>query len=74
MPVMSPALAAGTGERAEGTAPYRRHRPEHTLLYQIVEQHYPAFVAHRAEQGRPLPQYVQREFEDYLRCGRLEHG
>jgi len=27
-----------------------------------------------AEQGRELPRYVQREFEDYLRCGRLEHG
>lgn len=25
-------------------------------------------------QGRALPAYVQREFEDYLRCGRLEHG
>jgi ribosomal protein S27E len=25
-------------------------------------------------QERPLPDYVQREFEDYLRCGRLEHG
>jgi hypothetical protein len=27
-----------------------------------------------AEQERPLPDYVQREFEDYLRCGCLEHG
>jgi len=27
-----------------------------------------------AAQGRPLPEYVQREFEDYLKCGRLEHG
>jgi nitroreductase len=25
-------------------------------------------------QGAPLPEYVQREFEEYLRCGRLEHG
>jgi len=25
-------------------------------------------------QGRSLPDYVQREFEDYLKCGRLEHG
>jgi hypothetical protein len=55
-----------------GAAPYQRHRPEHTLLYRIVEQHYPAFVTHMAEQERPLPEYVQREFEDYLRCGRLE--
>ena len=27
-----------------------------------------------AAQGRPLPDYIQREFEDYLKCGRLEHG
>lgn len=27
-----------------------------------------------AAQGRPLPDYVQREFEDYLKYGRLEHG
>ncbi|MBO6659069.1 MAG: transposase zinc-binding domain-containing protein, partial [Pseudomonadales bacterium] len=27
-----------------------------------------------AEQGRHLPGYVVREFEDYLKCGRLEHG
>ena len=27
-----------------------------------------------AEQGRHLPDYVVREFEDYLKCGRLEHG
>ena len=26
------------------------------------------------EQGRSLPGYVVREFEDYLKCGRLEHG
>lgn len=27
-----------------------------------------------SEQGRYLPDYVSREFEDYLKCGRLEHG
>ena len=26
------------------------------------------------EQGRELPAYVRREFEYYLKCGRLEHG
>jgi len=30
--------------------------------------------AHLAAQGRILPAYFQREFEDYLGCGRLEHG
>ena len=41
---------------------YARHRPEQTLLYQLVEQHCPAFLAARAAQGRPLPRYVQEEF------------
>ena len=71
---MSPTLAEASAERDGCATPYQRHRPERTLLYQIVEQHYPAFVAHMAEQERPLPDYVQQEFEDYLRCGRLEHG
>ena len=53
---------------------YERHRPERTLLYQLVEEHYPAFNAHLAAQGRALPGYVEREFEGYLKCGRLEHG
>src|SRR5690606_6168677 len=53
---------------------YAQHHPEETLLYQIVAEHYPAFVAARDAAGRPLPRYVQDEFEAYLRCGRFEHG
>jgi hypothetical protein len=53
---------------------YARHQPEATLLYQLVEQHYPAFRELRAEVGRPLPGYVLEEFEAYLKCGRLEDG
>ena len=62
--------SAGTARAGE----YARHRPEQTLLYQLVEQYYPAFVEHLAARGRTLPAHVQREFEDYLKCGRLEHG
>ena len=25
-------------------------------------------------QGRPLPKYVRKEFDEYLKCGRLEYG
>ena len=53
---------------------YERHCPEQTLLYQLVDEHYPAFVAELAAQGREVPAYVAREFEEYLKCGRLEHG
>jgi hypothetical protein len=71
---MSPTPAGATAERAGGAAPDQRHRPEYRLLYQIVQHYYPAFAALMAEQERPLPDYVQREFEDDLRCGCLEHG
>jgi len=53
---------------------YVRHRPEETLLYQLVEQHHPAFCAARETAGCSLPKHVQQEFEAYLKCGRLEHG
>ena len=49
---------------------YQRHRPERTLLYRVVETHYPGFADLPASQGRTLPRYVQREFEDYLKSGR----
>jgi ribosomal protein S27E len=68
-------------ERARPRAPafidppgYARHRPEATLLYQLVERHYPELVAAREAAGRALPKYVQEEFAAYLTCGRLEHG
>ena len=66
--------AARTATRDEDASRYQRHRPEQTLLYRIVEEYYPAFAAHLAMQGRELPDYVHREFEDYLKCGSLEHG
>ena len=53
---------------------YERHRPERTLLYQLVQEYYPALKAHRAAWGTALPAYVEREIDDYLRCGRIEHG
>ena len=53
---------------------YRRHKPEETVLYPIIEQHLPRFLSHIAEQHTQLPRFVTREFDDYLTCGRLQHG
>jgi len=53
---------------------YARHQPEQTLLYQVVEEYYSKFINYLAESDKTLPQYVQDEFEAYLKCGRLEHG
>ena len=55
-------------------SPYVRHKPEQSLLYQVVEYHLPEFTEHLNHRDRPLPRFVVRESRDYLRCGRLEHG
>jgi len=71
---MLPLPAGGEASPDGGAFRYARHRPERTLLYQIVEEYYPAFVSHLAAQATTLPGYAQQEFEDYLKCSRLEHG
>ena len=45
-----------TARTAEGDAGpgYERHGPEQTLLYQIIEQHYPDFLSAMEAQDRPL--------------------
>jgi ribosomal protein S27E len=58
----------------EGARRYERHRPEKTLLYQIIDEYYPQFLFLMEQQGRSIPRYVQQEFDDYLKCGRLEYG
>jgi len=71
----SPARCYGRDASSSVGAPvYVRHRPERTLLYQLVQEYYPAFKVHLAAQGRALPGYVEQAFEDYLKCGRLEEG
>jgi hypothetical protein len=71
MSKLSAGREASSGAAALG---YERHRPERTLFYQIVEEYYPAFKARLAAQGTELPGYVEREFDEYLKCGRLEQG
>ncbi|WPL14899.1 Putative transposase [Thiorhodovibrio litoralis] len=56
---------------------YRRRCPEHTALYQIVQQHLESFLALAREEdwGAPrVPTYVEREFRRYLECGILAFG
>jgi hypothetical protein len=58
---------------AHPASAYERHRPEETVLYQLVEEHWPRF-RERAGAVGSLPKFVVREFEEYMRCGRLEYG
>ena len=56
------------------TRRYARHEPEKTPLYTIVANHLEQLNNHLTRHETSLPVFVQREFADYLRCGRLEHG
>jgi hypothetical protein len=52
----------GQAHLAQGRSPYARRRPEETLLYQVIDDNYPDFVARFEAQGRTLPRFVRREF------------
>jgi hypothetical protein len=70
----STANALGIASSGLAASRYQHRRPEQTLLHRIVEQHYPAFTEQLAVRDPALPGYAQREFEDYLKCGRFEYG
>jgi len=53
---------------------YRRHEPESTALYPVIEQHLGTFTDELTRNQAALPAFVLDEFRSYLRCGRLEHG
>ena len=54
---------------------YKRHEPEKTLLYKIVQENWLTFQRQvETEKGKPLPDFVVKEFEEYLRCGRCGEG
>jgi hypothetical protein len=69
------APAAGAAATAQAAAPrYARHVPARTLLYALVQAHYPDFIARLEAEDRSLPAYVRDELDAYLRCGVLDHG
>jgi hypothetical protein len=53
---------------------YRRHCPEQTALYSVIEANLTPFLEHLQERDATLPRFVTAEFKEYLRCGRLEYG
>jgi hypothetical protein len=55
---------------------YRPQDAEHTVLHQVVAEHLETFLASVAEagDGAGLPQFVEREFREFLTCGVFEHG
>ncbi|WP_259295275.1 hypothetical protein [Klebsiella pneumoniae] len=50
---------------AHAAARYARHLPERTLLYALVQAHYPDFIARLEAEDRPKPdrgQFGERKF------------
>ncbi|MEK7838534.1 MAG: transposase, partial [candidate division NC10 bacterium] len=55
---------------------YRPRDAEHTVLHQVVAEHLEAFLGAvaAAGDGAGLPQFVEREFREFLLCGVFEAG
>ena len=68
----TPLLQVLPDETARGDS-YARHRPEETVFYQTIAEHWPGFRERMEEQGG-LPRFVVREFEQYLDCGIIERA
>jgi hypothetical protein len=55
------------------SATYARRDPRQTALFGVIEQHLPAFLEQAREHGG-VPGFVEDAFQDFLRCGIMEHG
>ncbi len=55
---------------------YRPRDAEHTVLHQVIAEHLEVFLlaVAAAGAGAGLPQFVEREFREFLTCGVFEHG
>jgi hypothetical protein len=61
---------------ALGHAAYRPRSAEASLLHLVIRQHLDDFLraaAARAD-GARLPEFIAREFREFLACGVLAHG
>jgi hypothetical protein len=72
------ALAISPGARAAPSeSAYARRRPEDTVLYRLLAEHWRLFLATTEAEdgsGRGLPRFVVNEVESFLKCGILAHG
>ncbi len=55
--------------RDRDTGRYQSHRPEQTLLYQIVDEYYPAFAALMAEQERNCRAMCNGNLKNFSNAG-----
>jgi hypothetical protein len=53
---------------------YRRRDPKGSSLYQAIEAGLPSLLQELQAHDKTLPFHVAREFEEFQKCGVLEHG
>jgi len=53
---------------------YRRRTPEQEVLYDVLRAHLATFLAQTESECGGLPEYVEKELSEYLRCGILGYG
>ena len=53
---------------------YIRRRPELTTCYQIVQENLETFITEHEYELRPLPEYITKEFDAFLKCGIPAYG
>ena len=73
---MPPRHGRAASSAADAATTYTRHRPEDTVLFAALQQHWSTFVADLEASADPpaLPAFVVAEIEAFLRCGILAHG
>ena len=61
---------------AQSSTSYEPRRPAASVLHRIVQDHVETFLAEaaRMRDGEGVPQFVERAFRDFLRCGFLAGG
>ena len=67
-------MVAARNAAREASARYKGHQTKLTLRYQIVATYYLEFLDFMESQGEILPTHIKKEFDAYLKCGKLEHG
>ncbi len=57
------------------SAAYRRRRPEHTVLHQVVRENLETWLERHLDcEGFNVPDRIETEFRSYLECGILAYG
>src|SRR4051812_46047908 len=61
---------------AVASAEYRPRTPEREVLHALVRDHLETFLARPVDRrdGERLPDFVEREFREFLTCGSLAGG